>query len=342
MYILENVPLSAYSTMRLGGKAAYFTDINDRSEIASAISWAEERQLPYIMIGNGSNIVWKDEGFAGLVMANKIMHFETQEVDNENIYVTAGAGENWDSIVKRTVEAGYSGIEQLSLIPGTTGGTPVQNVGAYGRELSDVLITVEAYDRQAGMLVTLRGGDCGFGYRTSRFKTNDRGRFFISAITMLLTRIPPTPPFYDSLAKYFSDNNITDYTPGAVRDAVVAIRSSKLPDPSVIANNGSFFCNPIIDRDQIDTLLYDYPNLAYWPVDNHKSKVSAAWLLEQAGFKDYHDEKTGMATWPKQPLVLINEHAQSTQDLLDFKQKIIDTVKEKFGIVLQQEPELLP
>lgn len=342
MYILENVPLSAYSTMRLGGPAAYLVDITARNEIPEALAWAEERQLPVIMIGSGSNIVWRDEGFPGLVIVNKIKGFEIFNEDANNCYLTVGAGENWDEIVGKTVEMGYDGIEQLSLIPGTAGATPVQNVGAYGREIKDVLTTIEAYDRQAKQFVTLRGSDCAFAYRTSRFKTTDRGRFFISGITLHLTKQNPQPPFYQSLQKYFDEQGIATFTPKVVRDAVIAIRSAKLPDVATVANNGSFFHNPVVPRTQMVQLLADYPMIVYWPVNDESVKISAAWLIEQAGFKDKKDPETGMATWPTHPLVFVNEQAKSTADLLAFKKKITDTVQTKFGIALQQEPELLP
>ncbi|MDB5186524.1 MAG: UDP-N-acetylpyruvoylglucosamine reductase [Candidatus Saccharibacteria bacterium] len=341
MFILENVPLSSYSTMRLGGTASYLTEINNRSEVAEAVAWAEERGLPIIMIGGGSNIIWNDDGFPGLVIVNKITGFETYAEDEENLYVTIGAGENWDQVVARTVEMGYTGIEPLSLIPGTAGATPIQNVGAYGREIKDVLTTVEAYDCAEKKLVNIPVSDCAFAYRTSRFRTTDKGRFLITAITIHLFKGSPQPPFYEALRKYFAEHQITTYGSQAVRDTVIAIRSSKLPDPAIVANNGSFFYNPIIREDQLTPILTDHPTVVYWPLDDGRVKVSAAWLLDQAGFKDYHDAETGMATWPAQPLVLVNEKATTTADLLKFKQKIVDTVHTKFGVTLEQEPELI-
>lgn len=341
MYILENVPLSAYSTMRLGGPARYLTDITNRNEIAEAVAWAEEHKVPIMMIGSGSNIIWGDQGFPGLILVNKIQGFEVFEEDAENMYVTIGAGENWDAVVKRTVDLGYSGIEYLSLIPGTAGATPVQNVGAYGREIKDVLVTVEAYDTQVKQLVTLRGDECDFSYRMSRFKSTDKSRFMIVSITLHLMKTNPQPPFYRSLQDYLDEHKITAYTPGIIRDAVIAIRSSKLPDPAKVANNGSFFFNPVIDSGQLAQLLASYPEMPHWKQADGKAKLSAAWLLEQCGFKDIHDAETGMATWPEQTLVLVNEKAQKTANLLQFKQKIIDAVQQKFGIALVQEPELI-
>jgi UDP-N-acetylmuramate dehydrogenase len=342
MDIRQNVSLKDYSTMQLGGTTAYAANIHDRNELREAIAWAEERNLPVMMIGTGSNIVWRDEGFPGLLLINKIAGFEEQQEDDENYFVTIGAGENWDSVVARVVAKGITGIEALSLIPGTAGATPIQNVGAYGQEIADTLVSVEAYDRQAKQFVNIQSIDCGFGYRTSRFKTTDRGQFFITSITLHLLQKNPEPPFYGALQQYFDGQGVQEHTPQVVRDAVIAIRTSKLPDPAIVANNGSFFANPIIDEGRFSELQDRYPTIPHWPTDDGRIKIPAAWLLEQAGFKDIHDPETGMGTWPAQPLVLVNEHAEATAQLLAFRQKIIDAVQQAFGITLEQEPELLP
>jgi UDP-N-acetylmuramate dehydrogenase len=342
MNITQNEPLKNHSTMRLGGAAAYYTEVSDRHELVAAVTWAEQNNVPLLMIGDGSNIVWKDEGFPGLLIVNKIMRFEEQMEDDENYYVTVGAGENWDDVVRRTVEKGMTGIEALSLIPGTAGATPVQNVGAYGQEIANTLVSVEAYDTQTKQFVNIPGMDCAFGYRTSRFKTTDRGRFLITAITLHLLKGNPRPPFYKVLQAYFDENDIATPTPGVTRDAVIAIRQSKLPDPAQVANNGSFFANPIVDEGEFIQLQADHPGIPGWPLGDGTVKIPAAWLLEQAGFKDHHDPETGMATWPAQPLVLVNEQAKTTAQLLAFRQKILDTVQQRFGVTLEQEPELLP
>ena len=329
--------------MRLGGQAAYLTDVQSRGELAEALDWAEQRGLPVIMIGDGSNIIWRDEGFPGLIIVNKIKRFEEQVEDDENYYVTLGAGENWDEMVERITAKGMTGIEGLSLIPGTVGGTPVQNVGAYGQEIANTLVSVEAYDSQLKQFVNVPGQDCGFGYRTSRFKVgSDRGRFFITAITLHLLHGNPKPPYYRALQAYFEEHGITNPTPQVMRDAVISIRNSKLPDPKQVANNGSFFANPIIDEEQFAQLSVDHPGLPSWHLDDGRVKLPAAWLVEQAGFKDVHDAETGMGTWPAHALVLVNEHAASTAQLQTFRQKIIDAVQQKFGLTLEQEPELLP
>lgn len=337
----QNVSLRDYSTMRLGGNATYLCEVTSRPELVEALDWAEGRQLPVIMIGGGSNIVWRDEGFPGLVIVNAMLRYEDYAEDETNHYLTIGAGENWDSVVERSVAAGLTGIECLSLIPGKAGATPVQNVGAYGQEIADTLVTVEAYDRETKTFINIPNQDCAFAYRSSRFKTTDRGRFFITAITLHLMVGAPQPPFYGALERYFSEHGITQPDVAATRQAVIDIRSHKLPDPARIANNGSFFANPIIDNGTYAQIRADHGDLPHWEV-NGGIKVSAAWLIEQAGFKGIHDAETGMMTWPMQPLVLVNEKATSTADLLAFRQKIVDAVQTKFGVTLQQEPELLP
>jgi UDP-N-acetylmuramate dehydrogenase len=201
---------------------------------------------------------------------------------------------------------------------------------------------VSAYDRQEGDFVSIAPGDCDFGYRTSRFKTADRGRYMITDVVLKLKKASPVPPFYEVLQNYFDEHGITEYTPATVRRAVIAIRSAKLPDPAVVANNGSFFTNPIIDSARFEELKARYPQIKSWPAKDGRVKVAAGWLVEQAGFRGYRDPETGMATSEKQALVLINEHAKSTADLLKFKAKIVSKVEDMFGISLVQEPELLP
>lgn len=343
MDITENVSLSNYSTMRLGGAARYFTEIHTREQLKQAYAWVAERGLPIIMIGGGSNIIWQDSGFDGLVMVNRILGYDDYIESEGNHFVTVGAGEIWDAVVARTVAAGLTGIEALSLIPGTAGATPVQNVGAYGQEISQVISSVEVFDTTTGQLTNVPTEACGFGYRSSKFQTEYRNRFFITAITLHLMVDNPYPPFYGAVQQYLAQHPPGGpVTPRVLRDAVIAIRQAKLPDPAVIANTGSFFANPVLDSDAFLEFRTNNPAAPNWLQEGGGAKIPAAWLIEQAGFKGYHDAETGMATWPTQPLVLVNEHAKSTADLLAFKTKIVDAVQQKFAITLRQEPELLP
>ncbi len=327
--------------MRLGGPAAYLAHVHSPADVVEGVAWAEARNLPVIMVGGGSNIIWRDEGFAGLVLVNRIPGFELAE-EGGQVRLTVGAGENWDSVVARSVAAGAAGIERLSLIPGTAGATPVQNVGAYGQEVADALVSVEAYDRKARRFVRIPAAECGFGYRRSRFNQADRGRFFITALTLRLVREQPRGPFYPSLARYLAERGLSRPTLQQVRDAVIAIRRARLPDPAQVANSGSFFRNPIVSDRHAAELLGRYPDMPHWPVPGGGVKLAAGWLIDQAGFRGVTDAETGMGTWPAQALVLVNRAAGSTADLLRFRQKVQDEVLRRFGVLLEQEPELLP
>ena len=342
MNIQKDVSLANYSTMRLGGKARYLAEATSEQEIQELLDWAHQNNIPFLMIGGGSNIVWRDEGYQGLVIVNKIMGKELVEEDDSSATLRFGAGEKWDDVVSWSVDKNLSGIEFLSAIPGSTGAAPVQNIGAYGAELNDVLVEVGAYDTTEKSFGGIAAESCAFGYRTSRFKTADHGRFIITSVVLRLKKSLPQPPFYESLQKYLDEHNITTFTPQVIRGAVIAIRSDKLPDPAKVANNGSFFTNPIITQQDFDALKAKYPEIKGWPTKNGSVKVSAGWLVEQAGFKGVQDAETGMATNPKSAIVLINQHAKTTADLLKFKAKIVDKVQEMFGITLEQEPELLP
>lgn len=341
MKLRKNVSLKDYSTMRLGGKAAALVNVKNISDLRKALDIAKSEDLPIIMIGEGSNITWREEGFPGLVIVNRLTGIDKVGEDADTATYKVAAGEVWDDVVKFMVRKNLSGIECLSLIPGTAGATPVQNVGAYGQEIADTLISLEAYDREAETIVTMPNKDCDFAYRASRFKTKDKGRFLITSITLKLRKSTPKPPFYASLEQYFKDNNITDFSPKSLRKAVIDIRSSKLPDPQKVANNGSYFANPIVSTDVFKKIKASHPDVAAWEYDG-KYKISAGWLIEKSGMKGVHDPETGMATSDKNALVLINEKAHSSQDLIKFRNKIVSAVKDKFGITLEQEPELLP
>lgn len=338
---MKDVDLSKYSTMRLGGKAKFLANINDRSDIPNYLDWAKERKLPVKTIGGGSNIIWGDKGFDGLVLVNKISGVKFVKLAPEETFLTVGAGEDWDKTVEQSVKKGLHGIEALSLIPGTAGATPVQNVGAYGQEISDTLESVEAYDTKLEKFVNITNSACDFGYRSSRFKYKDKDRFIITSITFSLSTENPKPPFYASLQKYIDTLNLKKFTPAVIRELVIAIRSSKLPNPKKVANNGSFFANPIVSNSTYYRIKKnsDIPVPA-WKVKSGY-KLSAAWLIEQAGFKDKHDKATGMATWHLQPLVLVNEKAKNTKDLIKFRDKIQTKIFNEYGVSLEQEPELI-
>lgn len=328
--------------MRLGGRARWLAEARKESEIQELVGWAKEKSVPFLVIGQGSNIVWRDEGFDGLIIVNQLKGIEVLEDNPDGTTVRIGAGELWDEAVAWSVNRGLSGMEFLSRIPGLAGAAPVQNIGAYGAELAGVLKELAVYDSQADTSETMLAKGCGFAYRTSRFKTVDKGRFVILSITITLKKTNPAPPFYESLQKYLTAHAITEYTPKTIRDAVTEVRKIRLPDPSVVNNNGSFFTNPFVEEAKFKELQAKYPDIKGWDAHDGKVKLAAGWLVEKAGFKEVHDQDTGMATWTGNALVLVNERAQKTTDLIAFKQKILDKVQDMFGVKLDQEPELLP
>lgn len=338
MHIRTDVSLRDYSTMRLGGKAAALVEIASKDELLEALVWAENKQLPVLVLGGGSNVIFSD-GFDGLVIVNHIPGFTVVEESDATTTLQIGAGENWDEVVDRTVKLGLSGIEKLSLIPGTAGATPVQNVGAYGAEIADVFVELEAYDMQTKQFVTLDKAACNFSYRNSIFKSVHDRRYVITSITLQLTRHQPEPPFYEVLQCYLDERNTHEYSVQTIRDAVIAIRNSKLPDPTIIANTGSFFKNPIIPAAQFTELAQRFPEMPHWPTKDGQVKLPAGWLIDQAGLKGY--QAHGMKIYEKNALVFVNDSAETYEDLAAFRQEIIEKIHTTFGVTLEQEPELI-
>lgn len=338
MKILTNVPLKDYSTMRLGGIAEALTTVTTKEDLAEAIAWAEDHHKQHLMLGGGSNVIFSD-GYQGLVIVNALHGFEVLNEDATSAIIRVGAGENWDEVVGRSVDMNLSGIERLSAIPGTAGATPVQNVGAYGAEIKDTLVELEAYDTSTKQFVTLKNADCKFSYRTSIFKSPYNRHYVITSITLKLLKANPEPPFYESLQKYLEKHDITTYTPQTIRQAVIDIRAQKLPDPEVIANTGSFFKNPIVDKQMLGHIQQSYTDVPYYDMPGGKVKLLAGWLIDKAGLKGYRAH--GMKVYEQNALVFVNESAQTYADLAAFQQEIIKKVEQAFCVTLEQEPELI-
>ena len=334
----ERVPLGELTTMRLGGFARYVAEIATPDELVEALAFARRQGCPWFVLGGGSNVVALGD-FEGLIIQNRIRGFERLQEDEASATYRIGAGEVWDQVVERLVAAGLSGVEAMSGIPGYAGSTPIQNVGAYGREIADVLVELEAYDTESDSLVTLNGRDCGFSYRNSIFKDPQTRHHIIMTVTLRLSRELPQPPFYPSLEQYLSDHAVTDYTPANIRAAVLAIRADKLPDPLEIASAGSFFKNPLVDSAQAARLLDLYPDAPQWEMPDKTIKLAAGWLIDQAGLKSY--QAHGLQIYPKNALVVTNLNAHSADDLNRFKAEVIAKVQEKFNVTLEQEPETL-
>jgi UDP-N-acetylmuramate dehydrogenase len=336
MDIHTNIPLKNYTTMKLGGNARFMTDVRSPQEAAEVCRNAKKQNLPVFVLGGGSNIVVRDQGFNGIVLRNRIPGFEVIADEPGQAIIKIGAGEIWDDVVKRTVDMNLSGIEALSAIPGTAGAAPVQNIGAYGQEISDTIQSVEAYDTATDTFVTLSASDCGFAYRHSIFRGDAAGRYVIVSITIRLYKTAPQPPFYAAIQKYFDEHDITLYTPQVVRDTVMAIRTDKLPDPAVMPNSGSFFKNAIVEAWQLTDLKKQYPDIPTYAMSDGRFKIPTGWLIEQTGLKGTTIH--GMRIHDKNALVLINESATSYSDLAAAREEIMGAVRDKFRITIEQEP----
>ena len=340
MDIRTNIPLKNLTTMKLGGPAQYFSDIHTVQELHDLLVDAQTKHIPVFILGGGSNVIAHDEGYKGLVLRIRLAGFEVIADDLYSTSIKIGAGENWDEVVKRTVDMRLTGIEAMSAIPGTTGAAPVQNVGAYGQEIAETLVSLEAYDREANQIVTLQNEDCGFSYRHSIFRGDALGRYVITSVTLKLNKSLPTPPFYDSLQKYFDEHAISVFTQQTVRDAVMAIRADKLPDPAVKPSSGSFFKNALIETWQLTELQSKFPEVKAYDMGDGTHKVYSGWLIEQAGFKG--QLLHGMRVNEKNCLVLINEAATSYADLAAARDEIINKVRDTFRVIIEQEPLEIP
>jgi UDP-N-acetylmuramate dehydrogenase len=334
----ENVPLAELTTMRLGGAARYVVEILNQDDLVAAVEFAREHNLPWFVLGGGSNVVAQGD-FDGLIILNRIKEFTKLDQDETSAAYRVGAGEIWDSVVERLVAAGLSGVEAMSAIPGYAGSTPIQNVGAYGQEIADTLVELDAYDTDTDKFVTLSAAECGFSYRNSIFKNPATRHHIITTITLRLKKALPQPPFYPALQKYLDEQKMTDYTPANLRAAVIAVRAIKLPDPRNIASAGSFFKNPLVSRDTANRLLAEFPDVPHWSMSDGREKLAAGWLIDQAGLKGYTAH--GLQIYPENALVVTNLSAKTADDLEQFKAEIIDRVHKVFGITLEQEPETL-
>jgi UDP-N-acetylmuramate dehydrogenase len=336
MEVHTNIPLKNYTTMKLGGPARFFVDVHSVDELVAVYRNAASKSLPIFILGGGSNVIAKDEGFAGIVIRMRIPGFEIISDDINTTTIKIGAGENWDSVVKRTVEMRLSGIEAMSAIPGTSGAAPVQNVGAYGQEIAETLLSLEAYDSQTDTIVTLQNADCGFAYRHSIFRGDAKGRYVILSITLQLSKTQPQPPFYESLQTYLDEHSIKIYTQQTIRDAVIAIRADKLPDPTLLPNSGSFFKNAIVEDWQLADLQKSFPDIKTYDMANGTYKIPTGWLIEQTGLKG--QLLHGIRVHDKNTLVLINESAAGYADLAQARDEIIGAVRDKFRVYIEQEP----
>jgi UDP-N-acetylmuramate dehydrogenase len=330
--------LAELTTLRLGGPASELVEVHDEAALIDAVRTADEQGIPVLVVGGGSNLVVADEGYAGRVVVVRHGGLAEQSDSCGGAFVEVGAGESWDHVVATAVEGGWVGIEALSGIPGTTGATPIQNVGAYGQEVSQTLARVRTWDRLLGGVRTFAAADCGFGYRTSRFK-QDPGRHVVLSVTFQLTLGDLGAPVeYAELAAALGIE-IGQRAPSRdVREAVLGLRRNKGmvldPDDHDTWSTGSFFTNPVVPAESVPA------GAPAWPQPDGLVKTSAAWLIERAGFaKGYGNDRVRLSS--KHTLALTNRGDATTADLLDLARELRDGVEQRFGIVLVNEPVLV-
>lgn len=328
----QNIYLSSLTTMHLGGVASFVVEIEQPSEIAEAYNFAASYRLPTFVLGFGANTLGHDQGFNGVIIINRMRGIQ-ETASPTGTRLTIMGGEYWDDVVAYACQKGLTGIEALSKIPGLAGAAPVQNIGAYGQEIASTLISIEAYDSKTRQFCTLSHDDLQFGYRRSILNSTEKNRYFVLSITLELKSGQMPRPFYNSMENYIDDHHCTDFSPAGVRDIVSAIRGARLPDPNDKPSAGSFFKNVYLDDAEAEKADdKGYPVLR----GQDGNKISAAWLIEQAGFPG--QLLHGIRVHDKAPLVLINESATSFNDLAKARDEIIGKVYDMFGYWLEQEP----
>ena len=338
MFIVENHPLLTFNSFAIKVKAKYFTSVHSINEIAEVVNKNnKEFNESLLILGGGSNILFTKD-FNGWVLKNELKGIELIKEDEHYFYIKAMAGENWHQFVQYCVDHNYAGVENLSLIPGNIGASPMQNIGAYGVEIKDVFVELEAYHIADQQLVTFTKSDCNFGYRESIFKTNYKNQFIITSVCFRLQKKPTYNTTYGAIEKELELMKVSTPSIQSISAAVIRIRQSKLPDPVKIGNAGSFFKNPVIPQSQFEALKLAFPSIPSFP-NNHLVKLPAGWLIEQCGWKGYRKNDAGC--YPLQALVLVNYGKATGAEIFELSQKIIDSVKTKFGIELEREVNII-
>ncbi|MEI6316699.1 MAG: UDP-N-acetylmuramate dehydrogenase [bacterium] len=334
----QNVPLATLSTFRMNGIAKEVVCLENETDVSEFFATLSPDKK-WFMVGGGSNIVFPDGDCDMCIVQYLARDIKIIEVENNFAHVVVDGGLKWDDFVAYTVQNGLSGIEALSAIPGSTGATPVQNVGAYGCEIKDTLISVRAYDCIEKRFVTLSNAQCTFGYRDSIFKSEAKGRYIITQITFLLSKDTPKIPQYAGVMEYFSKKGITQPTLLQIREAIIEIRSNKLPDPKKIASVGSFFKNPVVPTEKAIQLKNEFPKLAIFPVDEKNTKIGAGSLIDGLGWKGKNFGN--ISIYEGNALVIVNNGNATQNELMESVSQIISEVQKKYGVILETEPEIL-
>jgi UDP-N-acetylmuramate dehydrogenase len=336
--IEKNKPLTPYTTLKIGSTAEFFAVIKNRDDLEEAIAWAKKNKRPIWVLGGGSNVLISKK-IKGLVLKNEIRGVAITAEKKDYALVEARSGEPWTRFVNFTIENNLYGLENLFLIYGTVGGAPIQNIGAYGVELKDVFHSLIAIDLKTGKEKIFASRDCRFGYRDSIFKNKLRGRYFIYSVTVKLKAQPDFKLDYGSIREILAAKNIKQPTARELVGAIQEIRNSKIPNPGVLPNAGSFFKNAEISSAQFKKLLKKYPTLPSFPVSRTKVKIPSGWLIEQAGFKGKKFGPVGM--YEKQALFLVNHQNAKASQALALVKKVKTAVKKQFGIALEEEVNII-
>jgi len=344
MKIEQNHNLSKLNTFGITAKAKFFVEVKNEEDLKDLFNSVEFKNNEKLFLGGGSNILFTKD-FDGIVILNKLKGIEILRENNEEVLLKAMGGELWNDFVNFAVINNYWGVENLSLIPGSVGATPVQNIGAYGVEVKDIIENVEAYDINTGEKSIFNNKECEFGYRDSVFKNKLKGKYFISAVIFKLSKIPNLNIEYKVLKDYLEKNKIKVKSSKDISNAVAEIRKSKLPDPRILSNAGSFFKNVYVDNKKLEKLKEKYPDISFFEEDG-RIKIPAGWLIEQCGprqggasWKGYRQGNVGVHD--KQALVLVNYGGATGKEILDLANQIINSVFEKFGVKLVSEVNIV-
>ncbi len=338
MEILKDYDLTKLNTFGVPARASFFTEIKSEQEFLELLQTSEFKNNQRLFLGGGSNVLFTKD-FEGIVVLNKLKGIEITQEDSESVLVRAMSGEWWHDLVTFAVDRNYWGIENLSFVPGTVGAAPMQNIGAYGGELKNTLDSVETIELETGKQRFFKGPECELGYRDSIFKNELKGKYFITAVNIKLSKIEKKNISYKILKNYLDENHIEVKNSKDISDAVTAIRKSKLPDPKVIGNAGSFFKNVFVDKMMFKNLQEKYVDMPYF-VEEDQVKIPAGWLIEQCGYKGKKIGNVGVHD--KQALVLVNHGGATGQELWGLAQEIIHSVYDKFGLKLVPEVNLIP
>lgn len=335
----NNAPLKALNTFGMDAQTRYYCELTDLADLPALLASPAYRQGPVLWLGGGSNLLFTQD-YAGLVVRVALRGTRLIKADGDQVIVEAAAGENWHEWVQTTLNQGWYGLENLSLIPGTVGACPVQNIGAYGVEVKDHIEEVVCADlSQGGKLVTLKNAECAFAYRDSLFK-HQGAHYLVTAVRFKLSLTPKLKTSYGDIQRELKQMpSWPTPSPLDVSRAIVAIRSAKLPDPKDLGNAGSFFKNPLLPDAKADALVAQYPGLPRYPVGNGKSKLAAGWMIEQSGLKGYREGDAGVHA--HQALVLVNYGHASGAQIHALAEKIQATVQQRYGVMLEAEPIIL-